>query len=300
MIELFRYHSNFNIKFMEQNSNFKFSIIVILLIISICTNIFSIFSIWQIVNDKILSIEYSKVGWKDNYDLINKAQKIQFQQQLPQIQQYIKNNDISSGSGNSNVQSSNQQLSPEKISNLKKNNFIEGNKDALISVIEYSDLECPFCIRQFKQGTLSDLHKKYGDKLNSIFKNIQGAPHENAKIEAIASMCAWKLGGIDKYSKFYKTIFTRTQGNWTGFSKDALSPLAEEIWLNKDDFDSCMKDNYDELSKQYDLNTKESSDFWIQGTPGTVIINNKTGNYMLVSGAVPTENFESAIDSLMK
>lgn len=253
------------------------------------------------VMDKYLANEYAKAGGKENYDLLSQAQRLQMADQIPQIKQFI----ASKGGTNTTTTTSGEvtavpvkTLTQDEIAAIKKTAYIEGNKDAIITLVEYSDLECPFCIRQFKDGTIQKTRDKFGDKVNSAFKNFRGVPHENAEIEANASLCAGDLGGTSKYVAFYSAIFTRSNGgNGTGFSKDALLPLAKELKLDGKKFQACV-DSKKNIAR-FDAETAEGAKLGVQGTPGTVVINNKTGEYELIAGAYPASEFERVINKLL-
>lgn len=117
-------------------------------------------------------------------------------------------------------------------------------------------MECPFCIRQFKDGVIKQVRDKYGDKVNSIFKNFRGVPHENSETEAAATLCAGDTGGKNAYVSYYNAIFTRTNGgNGTGFSRDALLPLAKELKLDGKKFQECI-DSKKEIAR-FDRETAE-------------------------------------------
>jgi protein-disulfide isomerase len=63
-------------------------------------------------------------------------------------------------------------MSPEEIATILSGASIEGNKNADIVAIEYSDMECPFCIRQYSDTKLQpSLAAQYGDKVAFVFKN---------------------------------------------------------------------------------------------------------------------------------
>ncbi|MCK9272113.1 DsbA family protein [Candidatus Gracilibacteria bacterium] len=250
---------------------------------------------------KIMEVEYSKVGGPDNYRIINKMQ-------LEQINNFVKEykaknpNDKPTENKNdtsATTPAADSILTKDQLEALKASSFIEGNKDAKITIVEYSDLECPFCIRQAKEGIIKQLRDKYGDKVNNIFKNFRGVPHENSEIEASASLCAGDLGGVEAYSSYYHKIFERSNGgNGTGFSKDNLVPLAKEIGLNEAKFKECL-DSKKNVTR-FDADTEEGKKMGVQGTPGNVIINNETGKYILIAGAYPVTEFESKIDELLK
>ena len=283
-------------------------LIVSLLLISIITSIGSsigssyFFSkeISKNLRDTYLAIEHER---KENYELVTKAQRLQLEQQLPQIREFVQKGSSANPSATTGQTTATsdepKKLSPEDLASIKKAAYIEGNKNAKITLVEYSDLECPFCIRQYKEGTIKKVHEKYGDKVNSIFKNFRGVPHENAEIEANALLCVGDIWGTDKYVSFYSKILERSNGgNGTGFSKDSLIPLAKEIGVDGKKTQECM-DSKKNIAR-FDAETTEGRKLGVQGTPGTVVINNETGEYELIAGAYPVSEFERVIDKLLK
>ena len=291
-----------------QNNNVSHpkNIIVSLLLISIMTSVISSYfftkDISKNVLDWYLAIEYKKNWSKENYDLITEAQRLQLEWQLPQIREFVKkwaSWNPQAPTKEPSPNKINSKLTQEEILSIKKTAYIEWNKDAKITIVEYSDLECPFCIRQFKEWTIKKIHEKYGDKVNSTLKNFRWVAHENAEAEANANLCAWELWWAEIYSKYYQAIFTRTNWwNWTWFAKDKLIPLAIELWLDEKKFQEC----YDSKRnvERFDADTAEWRKLWVQWTPWNVIINNETGEFELISWAYPVSEFERVIDKLLK
>ena len=70
--------------------------------------------------------------------------------------------------------------------------YIEGNKDAKVTVIEFSDVECPFCQRHNNNGTLDTVMEKYGDDVNVIFAHFPLSFHATAQKAGEALECAGK------------------------------------------------------------------------------------------------------------
>ncbi len=297
----------------EAKKHYGKGCIVFLLILSLITNLGTAYyvssgggadALASKVMNKYLANEYEKAGGKTNYELLAKAQRLQMADQLPQIQQFIASKEgatpgtPTTTTSGTTVTPAAKTITQDEIAALKKDAYIEGNKDALITLVEYSDLECPFCIRQYKDQTIKQVHDKYGDQVNSIFKNFRAVPHENAEIEANATLCAGDLGGTDAYVAYYGAIFTRTKGgNGTGFSKDALVPLAKELKLDTKKFQACL-DSRKNIAR-FDAETAEGVKFGVQGTPGTVVINNKTGEYELIAGAYPFSEFDRIVTKLL-
>jgi protein-disulfide isomerase len=85
---------------------------------------------------------------------------------------------------------------------------IKGNKDAEIYLVEYSDLECPYC-KAF-HATMESIMKKNEGKVAWVYKHFPLPFHPNAKPSAIAAECIATLGGNDKFWQFTDGVFTDT------------------------------------------------------------------------------------------
>jgi protein-disulfide isomerase len=123
------------------------------------------------VKKALLELEYEKVGGKENYELVSKATLIQMQEQIPQIKQFIE----SQGGATPTLpvaENTNQTMDAAQIEKVVSSAALEGNAQADIIVIEYSDMECPFCVRQYAETKLREsLLAQYGDKVAFAFKN---------------------------------------------------------------------------------------------------------------------------------
>lgn len=172
---------------------------------------------------------------------------------------------------------------------------IKGNKNAKITLLEYSDFECTFC--KSLTPTLNELMKIYGEKIRLVYRHYPLSFHANAQKEAEASECIAELGSQDAFWKYVDTIFERTTSNGTGFALDQLGPLADELGVNQEQFQSCLDSGkYEKLVKD---SITEGSAAGVSGTPATFIIDSK-GNSQLVVGAQPIDAFKTAIDQLLK
>lgn len=74
-------------------------------------------------------------------------------------------------------------------------------------------------------------------------------------------------------------------------------PLAKELKLDGKKFQACM-DSKENITR-FDAETAEGQKMGVQGTPGTVVINNQTGEYELIAGAYPVSEFERVINKLL-
>lgn len=181
---------------------------------------------------------------------------------------------------------------PKKVTDA---DHIRGNKNAKVTLIEYSDFECSFCKRVV--STIDQLTQDYGDKVRLVYRHFPLAFHANAQKEAEASECVAELGGNDAFWKFYDAIFARTTSDGTGFALDKLGPLAAELGVNQQSFQQCLDSGkYEKLVKD---SITEGSAAGVQGTPATFIIDAK-GNSQLIVGAQPIETFKTAVDKALK
>lgn len=184
-------------------------------------------------------------------------------------------------------------LTSDDIAKLTKDTYVKGDESAQILWIEYSDLECPFCKRLHDSGAIKNLEAKYGDKIAFAFKHYPLPFHPTAMPAAQAAECVGESGGSAKYFAFVESIFAKGTP-----SQDVINAAVKEAGLNADTVKKCVDSG--KFKARVDAHMAEgSSKFGVNGTPGNVLINTKTGKYEVVSGAQPEANFDAAIVRLM-
>lgn len=183
---------------------------------------------------------------------------------------------------------------PGPVKPVSKDDHIRGDKNAKVTLIEYSDLECPFCQRF--HPTAKQLLDEYKGKVNWVYRHFPLSFHANAQKEAEASECAAELGGSDAYWKYVDTIFERTTANGTGFALDKLAPLAKEIGLDEKKFKDCLDSGKMAARIQKDFSDGQSAG--VDGTPGSILLT-KSGKSALIPGAVPYDTLKSQLDQLL-
>jgi protein-disulfide isomerase len=180
---------------------------------------------------------------------------------------------------------------------------ILGDKNAPVTLIEFSDYECPFCKRHF-DSTHPELVKKYIDtgKVKLVFRDFPLSFHEPmASKEAIAASCARDQGGDKKYYEFHDEIFKRTTSNGTGLDDAKIKSIATDLKLNMGTFTTCLSNTSkaDEVKKDIADGTAAGA----SGTP-TFLIGKSTSDGKidgdLVVGAQPFAAFQAVIDPLLK
>lgn len=178
-----------------------------------------------------------------------------------------------------------------------KTDHIRGDlSKATVAVIEYSDFECPFCKRH--HPTMQQIVDTYGDDVAWVYRHFPLSFHANAQKEAEASECANELGGNDIFWKYADAIFDRTAGNGTGFPLANLTPLAKELGLDEAKFKTCLDSGKYAQHVQDDMSGGSAAG--VNGTPGNIVVNLKTDENQIISGAVPFASFKTAIDAYMQ
>jgi protein-disulfide isomerase len=178
-----------------------------------------------------------------------------------------------------------------------------GNKNAPLTLIEFSDYECPFCKRYFTD-TFPEIKKNYVDtgKLKIVYRDYP-LPFHNplATTEAIAANCSREQGGDATYFKYHDEVFQRTKSNGQGLVKDDLYKIASDLKLNAGNFKNCLdSEKYkDEIAKD----TTDGSAAGVSGTP-TVFIGKSSSDGKItatkVVGAQPYTSFKPVIDQLLQ
>ena len=190
-----------------------------------------------------------------------------------------------------------QQSPPLKIS--EDNDPIIGNMDAEITIIEFSDFQCPFCAR-FHVQTLPTIMDEYINKgtVKLVFRDfpIQSI-HPNALPASVAAECANEQG---KFKEMHDLLF-ENQREWNNQNtNDVISTFnqyASKMNLEEEKFDSCLRNGkyIEEIQKDLD----DGRAYGISGTPGFFVGNDQIG-FIELKGAQPFENFKKVIDSQLK
>jgi protein-disulfide isomerase len=186
----------------------------------------------------------------------------------------------------------------EKARNLRpvdaSRDHILGNPSAPITLIEYSDFECPYCKRF--HPTVAELLKNNPDKVRWVYRHFPlGFHNPGAQKQAEASECVAELVGNEAFWQFSDAIYKRTKSNGTGFPLDQLQPLAEEIGVNGYAFAECVSSGRMASRVQQDIDNGAS--IGISGTPAAFLFNSKN-EIRVVVGAQPLAELQRVVDEL--
>ena len=164
--------------------------------------------------------------------------------------------------------------------------YIRGNPNAPITIVEYSDLECPFCKRF--HSTVQQALAEYGDQVRWVYKHFPlDAIHSKADKEAEAAECAGELGGSEKFWAYVDRVYEITPSN-NGLDLNLLPQIAKDLGLDQKAFENCLNSGKyaEKVEKQY----QEGIRLGVNGTPGSFV------NGTPVRGALPYENLKAIID----
>ena len=170
-------------------------------------------------------------------------------------------------------------LDPPRVKVAEGGGAARGPKDAPIQIVEFSDFECPFCLRVFP--TVTELLKTYGDRIRLAYRHYPLPNHPHAKPAAEASACANEQG---KFWPYHDRLFSNP-GKLTG---DDLKQHAVELGLDAAAFNACVDARKYRKDVETDMAAGEAAG--VSGTPAFFI------NGRPVFGAMPIENFRQIID----
>ena len=179
------------------------------------------------------------------------------------------------------------------------NDPIIGNSNAPITIIEFSDFQCPFCAK-FHIQTLPKIMEEYikDGKVKLVFRDfpIQSI-HSNALLASAAAECANEQG---KFKEMHDKLF-ENQNEWNSKNTDNVIILFNqyslEMEIEEEKFDSCLRNG--KYVKEIQKDLEDGRAYGISGTPGFFIGNDEIG-FIELKGAHPFENFKGIIETQLK
>lgn len=183
---------------------------------------------------------------------------------------------------------------PIQLAEITEEDHIRGDIDAPITIVEFSDIECPFCKRF--HPTMQQVLANYSGQVRWVYKHFPlESIHRNARREAEATECAAKLGGNDGFWAYLDAIFEQTPSN-DGLPSSALPQIAEDVGLDRVAFTECLDSG--EMTEVVTRHSAEAVAAGGQGTPYS-IIETPDGERIPLSGALPFEQIKQVIDSIL-
>lgn len=176
------------------------------------------------------------------------------------------------------------QNQPIATFNIDRNNHIRGDFNAPITLVEFSDFECPFCVRHYP--TLNKIFSDYEGKVRLVYKHFPLGFHPNAQKAAEASECADEQG---KFWEYHDKLFDNFD---LGYSVENFKKWAKDLGLNIGEFNGCLDSG--KFAQKVQDDYQEGIEKGVDGTPATFV------NGQLIGGALPYDSFKQIIDSLLE
>lgn len=173
----------------------------------------------------------------------------------------------------------------EEVKAVKQNVAEKGNpalgpENAKVTVIEFSDFECPYCKRS--QTTTRQLREQYKDKIRWVFRDYPLPFHRNAMFAHVAANCAIEQG---KYWEYFNLLFDNAEN----LVKENVILLADKAGLEKEKFNNCLS-NSGKIMAEIEADVADGQAVGVNGTPAFFI------NGIFVEGAQPIGAFQKIID----
>jgi protein-disulfide isomerase len=151
--------------------------------------------------------------------------------------------------------------------------------NAPITIIEFSDYECPFCSRA--EAVVEQVMQAYGDKVRLVYRDYPLDMHPNARLASEAANCAHAQG---KFWEYHAKLFA----NQRALGEENLKAYADQAGLDRGKFDECLRTKPHTAAIDKDL--ADGAKVGVNGTPAFFI------NGRMLSGAQPFERFKEVIE----
>ena len=189
-------------------------------------------------------------------------------------------------------------ISPlEEVDPISQDDHVRGDKNAPVTIVEYSDFECPFC--KSYHNTLNLIMEDYEAEgaVKWVYRHspIEGL-HPLATTEAIASECVTELGGKDAFWQFADRFFELTPSNNQTDLETVFPQITQELGLDHDKFEECLASGKDDKRITRDKNSFRKAGG--QGTPWSIIIG-PNGDKYPVNGAQAYSSIKQIIELLL-
>jgi protein-disulfide isomerase len=160
---------------------------------------------------------------------------------------------------------------------------VKGGKDAIVTIVEFSEFQCPFCSRVLP--TMDKLLKEYDGKVRVAFKHLPLPFHKDAPLASEAALAAGEQG---KFWEYHDIMFK----NQKALKRENLEKYAQDLGLNMAKFKSALDSG--KFKKQIEEDKALARKVGARGTPHFFI------NGVRLSGAQPFDRFKDAVDAAIK
>ncbi|MEX0934878.1 MAG: thioredoxin domain-containing protein [Candidatus Paceibacterota bacterium] len=186
-------------------------------------------------------------------------------------------------------------VNEEAVRPVTEEDNIRGSIDADIKIIEYSDLECPFCKRF--HPVLQRVVAEH-DNVAWVYRHYPIPQlHAKARQEAIASECVAELGGQDTFWTFIDRFFELSPSN-DGTDLDVVFPqIVSELGISQEEFNTCLEE--ERYGAEIDAESVEARESGGGGTPWSILIA-PDGEMYGIGGAWDYNSVSALIDEVLE
>jgi len=171
--------------------------------------------------------------------------------------------------------------------------FIDGNTDATLTWLEYSDVNCFYCKKMAQDGTVETVLENKWSDLNHSFVSFIWVGWAATQEAAEVMECI----GDESWAEVYASVFNESLVSEKNSTDDLLA-FASDLGADVSSIQTCIDENRvsGDVTRKFEA---WRNIFGVTGTPGNVILNNLTGEYELISGAYPVDAFEEVVERML-
>jgi len=177
-----------------------------------------------------------------------------------------------------------------QIAEITDEDWMRGNKDAKITIVEFSDIECPFC-KHFHE-TMKQVVEEYSNDINWVYRHFPlSSLHPNSPKDAEATECVGEIAGNDMFWTYLDAL-----SNASLTSVSQLTDIAKELGIDSNSFEECL--NSGKYQSKIASQSNQAQAAGARGTPFSVIVYGD--QKVAIPGALPIDQIRPMIDSLLK
>jgi len=195
------------------------------------------------------------------------------------------------GAQNTNSESSEKETQEIPSPTITEDDHIRGNNQARIAMIEYTDVDCPYCQRF--HSTAQQVIEAYPEDVMWVYNHFPiPSLHPDSMKKSEASECVASLAGEDAFWSFIDTLYENSPA-----PVDDLSTYAQNLGVDPNEFTACLDSG--EFTQKIEDDQNAGISLGVQGTPSVLLYDTQTGDGTAFPGAVPFETLQEAIDAML-
>lgn len=192
--------------------------------------------------------------------------------------------------------SAEQERQASEVNPPDSSDHLYGNPDAPVTLIEFSDFECPYCT-QF-HAIAKQLVDASGGQVNWVYRHFPLESHRpNAFLKAEAAECVAETAGNEAFWRYTVALYARGPAGPNSVSIDDLSNLASMQQVDSGKIKECLESGRHKEEVKKDFASGRAAG--VQGTPGNILYHNASGKTLPVHGAQPLTQMQQAVGSLI-